>query len=215
MDGGSKTVHNYTYDMTGNRTEYERIINGVTKLKYKYKYNNSNQLIKRTNAKIWGDPGTIYNYDGDGNLVKKCDKTNSTDPVECEYTSENRLKAVREGGTVLMAALYDGDNNKVFEIDNTYKWEDCYGDEVLIPESQRTEKGDSPKEELASLVKGGVKAKGYTLTEYVNDVNQENTQVLAEYSAADTLCQAYTYGEEGIGERTAVAKIRRKQLLFI
>ena len=54
-----------------------------------------------------------------------------------------------------MAAMYDGDNNRVFELDNTYKWEDCYGDEVLIPENQRTEDGDSPKEQLASLVKGG------------------------------------------------------------
>ncbi len=33
-----------------------------------------------------------------------------------------------------MAAMYDGDNNRVFELDNTYKWEDCYGDEVLIGE---------------------------------------------------------------------------------
>ncbi|MCB5536160.1 hypothetical protein LIP73_06615 [Dorea longicatena] len=37
-------------------------------------------------------------------------------------------------------------NNRVFELDNTYKWEDCYGDEVLIPENQRTKDGDSPKE---------------------------------------------------------------------
>ena len=42
--------------------------------------------------------------------------------------------------------IYDGDNNRVFQIDNTYKWEDCYGEEVLIPESQRTEDGNSPQE---------------------------------------------------------------------
>lgn len=72
-----------------------------------------------------------------------------------------------------MAAMYDGDNNRVFELDNTYKWEDCYGDEVLIPENQRTEDGNSPKEQLASLVKGGSNAKGYTLTEYINDINRE------------------------------------------
>ena len=77
---------------------------------------------------------------------------------------------------VLMTAMYDGDNNRVFQIDNTYKWEDCYGDDVLIPKSERTENGDSPQEELASLVKGGANAKGYTLTEYVNDVNRENTE---------------------------------------
>ena len=35
----------------------------------------------------------------------------------------------------------------------TPSWEDCYGDEVLLLENQRTEDGDSPKEQLASLAK--------------------------------------------------------------
>ena len=205
-EGGKKTVHNYTYDKIGNRTSYEKIEDGVSKAKYNYKYNDSNQLIKRTNAKIWGDPGTTYSYDKDGNLIQECDKTNSADPVTYEYTAENRLAVVKQGGTVLMAAMYDGDNNRVFELDNTYKWEDCYGDEVLIPENQRTEDGNSPKEQLASLVKGGSNAKGYTLTEYINDINRENTEVLAEYGADEKVRQAYTYGENGIGERVSVDK---------
>ena len=205
-EGGKKTVHNYTYDKIGNRTSYEKIEDGVSKAKYNYKYNDSNQLIKRTNAKIWGDPGTTYSYDKDGNLIQECDKTNSADPVTYEYTAENRLAVVKQGGTVLMAAMYDGDNNRVFELDNTYKWEDCYGDEVLIPENQRTEDGNSPKEQLASLVKGGSNAKGYTLTEYINDINRENTEVLAEYGADEKIRQAYTYGESGIGERVSVDK---------
>ena len=205
-EGGKKTVHNYTYDKIGNRTSYEKIEDGVSKAKYNYKYNDSNQLIKRTNAKIWGDPGTPYSYDKDGNLIQECDKTNSADPVTYEYTAENRLAVVKQGGTVLMAAMYDGDNNRVFELDNTYKWEDCYGDEVLIPANQRTEDGNSPKEQLASLVKGGSNAKGYTLTEYINDINRENTEVLAEYGADEKVRQAYTYGESGIGERVSVDK---------
>ena len=130
-EGGKKTVHNYTYDKIGNRTSYEKIEDGVSKAKYNYKYNDSNQLIKRTNAKIWNDPGTTYSYDEDGNLIQECDKTNSADSVTYEYTAENRLAVVKQGGVVLMAAMYDGDNNRVFELDNTYKWEDCYGDEVL------------------------------------------------------------------------------------
>ena len=205
-EGGKKTVHNYTYDKIGNRTSYEKIEDGVSKAKYNYKYNDSNQLIKRTNAKIWGDPGTTYSYDKDGNLIQECDKTNSADPVTYEYTAENRLAVVKQGGTVLMAAMYDGDNNRVFELDNTYKWEDCYGDEVLIPANQRTEDGNSPKEQLASLVKGGSNAKGYTLTEYINDINRENTEVLAEYGSDEKVRQAYTYGESGIGERVSVDK---------
>ena len=206
VEGGKKTVHNYTYDKIGNRTSYEKIEDGVSKAKYNYKYNDSNQLVKRTNAKIWGDPGTTYSYDKDGNLIQECDKTNSADPVTYEYTAENRLAVVKQGGTVLMAAMYDGDNNRVFELDNTYKWEDCYGDEVLIPANQRTEDGNSPKEQLASLVKGGSNAKGYTLTEYINDINRENTEVLAEYGADEKVRQAYTYGESGIGERVSVDK---------
>ena len=186
--------------------DYEKIEDGVSKAKYNYKYNDSNQLIKRTNAKIWNDPGTTYSYDEDGNLIQECDKTNSADPVTYEYTAENRLAAVKQGGVVLMAVMYDGDNNRVFELDNTYKWEDCYGDEVLIPENQRTEDGNSPKEQLASLVKGGSNAKGYTLTEYINDINRENTEVLAEYGADEKVRQAYTYGESGIGERISVDK---------
>ena len=205
-EGGKKTVHNYTYDKIGNRTSYEKIEDGVSKAKYNYKYNDSNQLIKRTNAKIWNDPGTTYSYDEDGNLIQECDKTNSADPVTYEYTAENRLAAVKQGGVVLMAVMYDGDNNRVFELDNTYKWEDCYGDEVLIPANQRTEDGNSPKEQLASLVKGGSNAKGYTLTEYINDINRENTEVLAEYGADEKVRQAYTYGESGIGERVSVDK---------
>ena len=100
---------------------------------------------------------------------------------------------------------YDA-NCRVFELDNTYKWEDCYGDEVLIPANQRTEDGNSPKEQLASLVKGGSNAKGYTLTEYINDINRENTEVFAEYGADEKVRQAYTYGESGIGERVSVDK---------
>ena len=188
---------------------------------YEYKYNDQGYVVGETATELeagtrktpswedwynWGDPGTTYSYDKDGNLIQECDKTNSADPVTYEYTAENRLAVVKQGGTVLMAAMYDGDNNRVFELDNTYKWEDCYGDEVLIPENQRTEDGNSPKEQLASLVKGGSNAKGYTLTEYINDINRENTEVLAEYGADEKVRQAYTYGESGIGERISVDK---------
>ena len=107
---------------------------------------------------------------------------------------------------IISQTMYDGDNNRVFELDNTYKWEDCYGDEVLIPENQRTKDGDSLKEQLASLVKGRSNAKGYTLTEYINDINRENTEVLAEYGADEKVRQAYSYGESGIGERISVDK---------
>ncbi|MEY8410480.1 RHS repeat-associated core domain-containing protein [Lachnospiraceae bacterium 62-26] len=197
VEGGTQTVHNYTYDKAGNRTVYERVEDGVQTVKYKYTYNDSNQLVKKINCRIWGDKGACYKYDADGNLITAQENTYE-DPVKYEYTAENRMNAVRQGGMVLMAAMYDGDNNRVFQIDNTYKWEDCYGKEVLIPQSQRTEDGDSPKEQLASVVKGGANAKGYTLTEYVNDINRENAEALMEYGADEKVRQAYVYGEERV-----------------
>lgn len=205
-EGSATVVHNYTYDKVGNRTVYERLENGVTKAKYKYEYNDSNQLVKKKNAKIWGDPGVVYTYDEDGNLIKKSDKTNHSAAITYEYAAENRLAVVKKGGTVMMAALYDGDGNRVFQIDNTYKWEDCYGDDVLIPKSGRTEDGSSPQEQLASLVKNGVDSKSYTLTEYVNDVNRENTQVLSEYGADNVMRQTYVYGAADTNNRISVEK---------
>ncbi len=47
------------------------------------------------------------------------------------------------------------------------------------------------------MIKNGVNAKGYTLTQYINDINRENVEVLAEYGASGTV-QAYTYGNERI-----------------
>ena len=36
LEGGKKTVHNYTYDKIGNRTSYEKIEDGVSKAKYNF-----------------------------------------------------------------------------------------------------------------------------------------------------------------------------------
>lgn len=103
-----------------------------------------------------------------------------------------------------MAAMYDGDNNRVFELDHTESQKEDKNTSVLIPENQRTKDGSSPKEQLASLIKSGADAKDYTLTEYVNDINRENTEVLTEYGADGKIRKAYTYGNKNIGERVSV-----------
>ncbi|MCB6203535.1 hypothetical protein [Extibacter muris] len=41
-------------------------------------------------------------------------------------------------------------------------------------------------------------ASGYILTKYINDINQENTQVLMEYSVSGAVRQAYTYGDKRV-----------------
>lgn len=196
------TVYEYKYDKVGNRISYEKVSRGETKEKYSYEYNASNQLITKTDKtewKPWKQEKTTYEYDADGNLISEKGK-DKKQALTYEYNAENRLTVVKQGGAVLMAALYDGDLNRVFQIDSTgakkgSNKKDSTKKEVVIPEFQRTEEGNSAKEQLASILPKGVDTKGYTLTQYVNDVNRENAEVLMEYGADDTVRQAYTYGE--------------------
>ena len=104
--------YKYEYNESGDRTSLE--IKGKIKkedvseiIKYEYE---EGLLIKETSSR----KGDIqYEYDGNGNLVKK---TGADNDVSYEYTVENRLKAVKSGGELLMAAGYDGDGNRIFQV---------------------------------------------------------------------------------------------------
>ena len=82
-----------------------------------YSYNDSNQLVS---AKLFdGKKNTTvtYAYDVNGNLISEIGAY-GTDQVETyyDYTVENRLQAVYEKDRLLMAAAYDGDGNRVFQL---------------------------------------------------------------------------------------------------
>ena len=126
-------TYEYWYDEDGNRTRYVKTLDGQSVEAYVYEYNASNQLVSRANQTLWGDTITYYTYDAEGNMV-----TEQTDlwTTTYEYTAENRLSVVRQQGMVLMAALYDGDGNRLFTMDYTgicttpqgndgCGWEDC------------------------------------------------------------------------------------------
>ena len=118
------TTYDYTYDKVGNRLSYVKRTQ-TTKHPDKtdiaesafYQYNDSNQLIS---AKLFdGKKNTIvdYTYDENGNLTSEIGKY-GTDQVETyyDYTVENRLQAVYDADRLLMAAAYDGDGNRVFQL---------------------------------------------------------------------------------------------------
>jgi RHS repeat-associated protein len=120
----------YEYDLMGNRTA---IIKKDTKGKVveseSYSYNESSQ---KTSAEIYDGKKTTtltYTYDPDGNLISEIGRI-GTDNVAnyYNYTVENRLEAVYDSHELLMAAAYDGDGNRVFQLNyNLHTDEDWKG----------------------------------------------------------------------------------------
>ena len=189
------TTYSYKYDSAGNRTAYEKVSKGETVEKYSYKYNDSNQLISKTEKtdwRPWKHVKTTYEYDEDGNLISE--SSGKKDTKTYEYTVENHLKAVTTSNEVLMAALYDGDGNRLFTLDYVEDGKDSQKGQVLIPESAKTENGNSPAEQLADLVPKKNQEEYYSITQYVNDINRENTEALMELKTDGTANAAYTYG---------------------
>ena len=58
-----------------------------------------------------------YEYDADGNRISETGKV-GTDKVELTYiyTVENRLKAIYDADELLVAMAYDGDGNRIFQL---------------------------------------------------------------------------------------------------
>ncbi len=118
------TTYDYTYDKVGNRLSYVKRTQ-TTKHPNKtdvaesafYQYNDSNQLVS---AKLFdGKKNTTvdYTYDENGNLISEIGEY-GVEQVETyyDYTVENRLQAVYDADRLLMAAAYDGDGNRVFQL---------------------------------------------------------------------------------------------------
>jgi len=130
------TTYEYSYDAVGNRLSYVKKTQ-TTKHPNKtdvaesalYSYNDSNQLVS---AKLFdGKKSTTvtYTYDENGNLISEIGAY-GTDQVETyyDYTVENRLQAVYDADRLLMAAAYDGDGNRVFQLNyNLHTDEDWKG----------------------------------------------------------------------------------------
>ena len=193
LQNGITIEYDYQYDKDGNRSKYVKTVNGEWTECYTYEYNAANQLVSRTNERLWTDNVTYYSYDGNGNRISE--QTGLFEKTY-EYTAENRLAVVKAQGTVLMAALYDGDGNRLFTMDytgeNNERWD------IWIPEigGNADKVDDSAKDamkELAGLVSVRDR-RDYTITEYVNDITRENEEVLAELNPRGKVTTAYTYG---------------------
>ena len=253
-DAKGKTIstHRYTYDLSG------YILTESIKTKEETKVSNYGQQDGKE---------TTYLYDANGNRVRELDADEKTHTYT--YDTENRLIAVRDDKGLLMAALYDGDSNRMFtanrtedtkeyqlfkekkkspktsdqgregsmfwygfgqnflqgfqvakeSIGQTWRelWEDLVSayhrkiakdraDEegiVVNPDGITNMPGDGkvtyPSETSQALIPYKVVTDTYDYFEsrnYVNDINQQYTQVLTAYDENGKVRETYTYGNE-------------------
>ena len=123
---------------------------------------------------------------------------------------ENRLEAVYTGTaysqTLQMAAAYDGDGNRVYQMNYNPDKDEDFSDYYCTYNScdykgtgirLRVEgEVSSAERELLSLItaSGAITDSSYELIEYINDVNREYAEVLVEQNINGTLDTAYVYG---------------------
>ena len=119
-DGAGKELSklSYTYDLAGNKLTSTETVDGKES-QTRFTYDDHNRLTK-----LEGPDGTItYTYDQNGNRIASEKNSEKLDYI---YDTENRLLAIKDKKGLLMAALYDGDDNRVFtasrkEGKNTYQ----------------------------------------------------------------------------------------------
>ena len=120
LDGAGKELSkiSYTYDLAGNKLTSTETVDGKESQTH-FTYDDHNRLTK-----LEGPDGTItYTYDKNGNRIASEKNSEKLDYI---YDTENRLLAIKDKKGLLMAALYDGDDNRVFtasrkEGKNTYQ----------------------------------------------------------------------------------------------
>ena len=109
----------FKYDDMGNRIFYSKARNGSVQESAEYTYNASNQMVKVREYDGKHYRNVEYSYDADGNRILEEEvKPDGNRKVEksYEYSVENRLKAVRDAHDLLVAMAYDGDGNRIFQL---------------------------------------------------------------------------------------------------
>ena len=190
--GDSESISD-EYDASGNRISENN--NGE---KTTYSYNKAGQLISKKDS----NGETTYTYDKNGNLIKETSPAclNKSDAKTYSYDNENRLTAIKENGSLLMAALYDGDGERIFVLSDRDSCSlPCCDDKNAKNISRQSGTVTVDKDLIYDtlLIPNGVKECSlgdYDLTGYINNINAEYTQVLMEYGANGKITSAYEYG---------------------
>ncbi len=217
--------------VSSNADDQEAIANNTAELLPPDVYDSG---VEAWSGKHDPDQTISYQYDENGNLTEK--SGSDIDTFSYQYDNENRLRAVMQNGTVLMAALYDGNGDRIFKLQrhstsgnvpsSDEEKKDNNGKNVphgnkktkeLLEEEQTvsaettetqnlTSSGDIPVdlellEDTMLLPTGANKTniESFDLTGYINNVNQQYTQVLMEYGKNGKYNSIYSYGLQRLG----------------
>ena len=145
--GQASVTTTYLYDPAGNRLQMETVADGE-KLTVSYTYDEAGRLVKLSDN-MKGE--TFYTYDKAGNLVEE----EGSEERHYLYDACGRLTAVTDKDNLLLAALYDGNDNRVFTMEYM---PELSADRKLVPKPEdekedengnRTGEGDdeAPREE--------------------------------------------------------------------
>ena len=204
VEGCGTTRYEYAYDLMGNRTSMTKKNSlGFVVESRKFVYNESSQMVESMICDGRKTQKWCYTYDEDGNLVSECTPNDPGQSKTYEYSVEDRLEAVYNRDTLLMAAAYDGDGNRVFQLNynpekdedftdyyNTYSNGSYTGTGILFPVCSEV---SDAEQDLMDKIYPGQGGK-YELTEYLNDVNREYAEVLVEQNLNGKTDTVYTYG---------------------
>ena len=192
-----KTTYTYEYDSVGNRTMAKRqeAFTYANPDKTTYTYNADNQMAGAVVCEGNLTKRYTYQYDANGNLTRECLRNYAE--TTYQYDTENRLKAVKDGQKLLMAAAYDGDGNRTFQLNYNPEAVCGYGKnvsgEVFMPENSKNEDGSLTAEgDLFGYICSAT-GRAYDLTEYVNDTNRQYAEVLTAYTVNSGATESYSY----------------------
>jgi RHS repeat-associated protein len=202
--GAIVTGYHYTLDGNGNRTvvEVHRANAGTPDPSdyftstYQYQYDALNRLTRAEypDAKV-----VVYTYDDNGNRLSTSTDPDGAGPQPAvvenyHYGYDNRLESITgAAGAVVKQFYYDPRGNVVMQVTpaETVRYEYDYRNMLLSVEdgTHRTEYVyDGRGDRVARLVDG-------VRTNFVNDPNQEYTQVLMELNVSGAVQAKYTYGD--------------------
>lgn len=198
-DQFDKVTYTYKYDEAGNRTLAKKAktfpYSYLESWQNTYTYNDDNQMTAATVCEGNLTKKYTFTYDANGNLTHECFGKQAE--VVYQYDTENRLTAVYDQQKLLMASTYDGDGNRAFQLnynpDAVCGYGIGWGDEIYMPEhSQNEDESLTAEGQLFSYLCSNT-GRYYDLTEYVNDTNRQNTQVLTAYTINGGATESYSY----------------------